>query len=114
MQRPLDLAGRDFLFGNARFRKGGIRHDPSVTLEPGVKPLNPFEHRRRHFDRRQLLRLYLLPNLNQSQVTKICRHSIAPRPLLVDHRACVIGLATRMHRQFRLRQKRKKPPVPPK
>src|SRR5436190_1543110 len=73
VQRPLDLSGSDFPFGNGRFRKGGISHDVSVAFEPAIEPRDPVEHRPRHLYRRQLFRMYLLPNLDQPEVTKICR-----------------------------------------
>jgi hypothetical protein len=52
MQRPFDLAGRDFLLSCGRFRQCGIGHDISVTLQLAIKPLNSFEHRLGHFNRR--------------------------------------------------------------
>src|SRR5258705_6042569 len=63
MQRPLDLARSDFLLGGGRFRERGISHDIGVALQLVIEPLDPVKHRPRYFNRRQLFRMYLPPNL---------------------------------------------------
>ncbi|MEY9395683.1 hypothetical protein ABIF79_002058 [Bradyrhizobium japonicum] len=75
MQRPLDLAGSDLLLGRGSVRERRVSHHISETLELAVELLDPPEHRFGRFDRRQLLRLDLPPDVDESEIVEICcRH----------------------------------------
>src|SRR6185436_4526469 len=120
MQRPLDLAGSDFLFGNGRFHQRGLSHDVSVALELAIEPLDPVEHRPRHFKRRQLFRMYLLPHLDQPEVTKICRWHRHSPPRSSCPKRTHGSIAAHASPAWRpacganfLCGKQKKPPAPP-
>jgi hypothetical protein len=86
MQRTLDPAGCDFLLCSRCFRQRGISRDIGVALEFAIEPLDPLEHRPGYFNRRQLLRMDLLSDLDQSEIVNICRrHCFLPTLIRPAH-----------------------------